>query len=255
LGVLDNILSAKRDQIDKLRSTRLPVPPLPRPFSLKREAGPLKLIAEIKRRSPSAGPLSTALSIGERAQAYEAAGASMVSVLCDSAHFDGSFEHLSQARAACSLPLLCKDFILDESQLDAARAYGANAVLLIVRCLSPRRVTQLVHSARLLSLEPLVEVATEAEATIAVDSGAQLIGVNARDLDTLEIDSARAARVLEALPSSVTCVHLSGLATAADVAKVAASKADAALIGEALMRLDDPAPLLREMGAAAAHRA
>jgi indole-3-glycerol phosphate synthase len=150
------------------------------------------LISEIKRRSPSAGALSTRLSVAERAAAYERAGASMLSILCDSHFFDGSYEHLREARAATRLPLLCKEFVVDEVQLDVARAFGADAVLLIVRCLSAERTVELVRAARERELVPFVEVATEDELGIALSAGADLVGVNAADLDTLQMDAARA---------------------------------------------------------------
>lgn len=214
-------------------------------------AGRLSLITEIKRRSPSAGELSTVLSVAERAKAYERAGASMLSVLCDAHFFDGDYQHLLDARAVTELPLLCKEFVIDESQLDAARAFGADAVLLIVRCLTPARTAELVAGARARQLVPFVEVATEAELKVALDSGADLIGVNARDLDTLVMDAERAARVLAAIPDPVVRVHLSGLAKPEDVTRIRQSGADAALVGEALMRADDPEPLLSALAAAA----
>ncbi len=252
MSVLDRILTQKRSELAALRQAKLPSPPARRAVDLSRAAGaPLRLIAEIKRRSPSAGALSTKLSIGERAATYERAGASMASVLCDRAFFDGAFAHLAEARAACALPLLCKDFVIDEAQLDAARAYGADAVLVIVRCVAPARVRELVGAARERELEPLVEVVTEEESRVALDAGARLVGVNARDLDTLVMDAGRAARVLAALPPGIVAVHLSGLATPDDVRRVAASRADAALVGEALMRQDDPEPLLASMLASA----
>jgi indole-3-glycerol phosphate synthase len=251
-GLLAEILATKADEVAALRTRAFTAGPARRPLALAREAGaPLRLIAEIKRRSPSAGVLSSALGIGQRAEAYERAGASMVSVLCDQRYFDGAFAHLAEARAACALPLLCKEFVIDEIQLDAARSHGADAVLLIVRCLSAERVTALVRAARERELEPFVEVATDEEVDIALDAGATLIGVNARDLDTLEMDAARAARILEALPPSVVSVHLSGLGSPEAVANVAKSRAHAALIGETLMREDDPARLLEQLVAAA----
>jgi indole-3-glycerol phosphate synthase len=252
-GWLTRILAAKREQVAALGLDTLPEPPPLRPIGLRRGAGePLRLIAEIKRRSPSAGALSTALDVAERARCYELAGAALISVLTDAQFFDGSFEHLTQARrATSSAPLLCKDFVIDEVQLDLARAFGADSVLLIVRCLEPPRLAALVSAARARCLEPLVEVVTAEEAELAVAAGARLIGVNARDLDTLEIDPARARSVLEALPADAIAIHLSGLRTADDVAAVARTRADAALIGEALMRLDDPSPLLSAMIAAA----
>jgi indole-3-glycerol phosphate synthase len=248
MSLLGSILERKRAELGSLRELRLPVPPPARAVELARPAGaPLRLIAEIKRRSPSAGALSTRLSVTERARAYERAGAGALSVLTDPSFFDGSFWDLAQARDACALPLLCKDFVIDELQLDAARAFGADWVLLIVRCLPPGRLAELVAAARTRQLEPLVEVTTQGETEHALSSGATLIGVNARDLDTLAVDTARAARVLADLPESVTAVHLSGLAAPEDVARVARSRADAALIGEALMRRDDPEPLLTAM--------
>jgi indole-3-glycerol phosphate synthase len=254
-GWLARILAAKRAELDELRRAPLPEPPAARPLGLARGAHePLRLITEIKRRSPSAGALSTALGVAERAARYAAAGASMLSVLTDREFFDGSFEHLRQVREATALPILCKDFVIDEVQLDAARAWGADAALLIVRCLEPALVLQLVSAARARGLEPFVEIVTQAEAELALDAGARLIGVNARDLDTLEMDAARAQRVLDALPREVVAVHLSGLRRPEDVAEVAATRADAALVGEALMRLDDPYPLLLEMVGAARPR-
>jgi len=146
---------------------------------------------------------------------------------------------------------LCKEFVIDEVQLDAARSYGADAVLIIVRCLAPERVAPLVRAARERDLEPFVEVATEDEIPLALDAGATLVGVNARDLDTLKMDADRAGRMLVALPPAVVSVHLSGLRTPADVAAVARGTAHAALIGETLMRQDDPEPLLRSLVLAA----
>lgn len=251
-GLLADILAEKRRWLGELRVPRSSELPSLRPVRLRRPAGaPLRLITEIKRRSPSAGALSTKLGVAERAAAYERAGACMVSVLCDTPYFDGGYDHLSLARAACSLPLLCKDFIIDERQLELARAHGADAALLIVRCLSRERLIDLMRTARSLELVPFVEVATLDEAHLAVDAGAELIGVNARDLDTLAMDSTRAHQVLEALPASVTRVHLSGVKSPNDVERVTQGGADAALIGEVLMRHDDPEPLLRTLVSAA----
>ncbi len=251
-GVLDRILAQKRDDVARLKQRRLPAPPPRRELDLQRKPGEaLRLITEIKRRSPSAGALSTHLSVAERALAYERGGASMISVLCDEAFFDGGFEHLLEARSASRLPLLCKDFVIDEVQLDAARSYGADAVLLIVRCLDEKTLPALVAAAQSRELEPFVEIVDAAEASRALDAGATLIGVNARDLDTLEMDAERARTTLAALPDRVTRVHLSGLAKPEDVTAVAKGPAHAALLGEALMRLDDPSALLTSLVAAA----
>lgn len=250
-GLLARILAKKQAELPALRALKLPAPPSPREFCLRRADGPLKLITEIKFRSPSAGALSTVLSVTERARAYQRAGASMISVLCDASFFDGAFSHLAEARAACELPLLCKEFVIDESQLDAAVAYGADAVLLIARCLSEERLHELTRAARARKLEPFVEVVSSEESKLAVAVGATLIGVNARDLDTLVMDAARAARLLAELPESVTRVHLSGIARPEDVQRVKSSPADAALLGEALMREAQPEARLRELVAAA----
>lgn len=251
-GVLAAILARKAEEILALRKRSFPPGPEPRPLGLRRAPGePLRLITEIKRCSPSAGPLSTVLGVAERAAAYERAGASMLSVLADETFFDGSLEHLALARAATKLPILCKEFVLDEVQLDAARSFGADAVLLIVRILSPERLSSLMRAARERGLTPFVEVIDEAEARIALEAGATLIGVNARDLDTLKMDPVRAARTLSGLPDGVTAVHLSGLGSPAAVADVARGLADAALVGEVLMREDDPRPLLEKLVAAA----
>jgi indole-3-glycerol phosphate synthase len=246
-------LAQKHSELASLRGRALPAPPERRPVTLDRNSngGSLSLITEIKRRAPSAGALSTVLSVNERAAAYERAGASMLSVLCDARFFDGEYAHLEQARAATTLPILAKEFVIDECQLDAARAFGADAVLIIVRCLAPARVAPLVAAARARELVPFVEVATEDEVTLALDAGATLIGVNARDLDTLEMDPARAARVLARIPSQIARAHLSGLSKPEDVQRIKDSGADAALVGEALMRADDPEPLLRSLAAAA----
>lgn len=250
-GVLARILAKKAEEVVALRQAKLPAGPGPRPFSLRRAHQQIKLISEIKFRSPSAGPLSTALSASERARAYERGGASMISVLCDESFFDGSFTHLATVRQACSLPLLCKEFVIDEVQLDAAVAYGADAVLIIVRCVAPDRLPVLVREARARKLEPFVEVVNEGESRLALDAGSTLVGVNTRDLDTLEMDAERGPRLLAAMPAEVTRVHLSGIRTPEDVTRVAASAADSALIGETLMRQADPEPLLRSLVTAA----
>jgi indole-3-glycerol phosphate synthase len=232
-------------------------PRLDVPSALRRSPGaPLRLIAEVKLRSPSAGALSRALSPDARAVAYAEAGASMVSVLCDQTFFDGSWEHLRLARRAldarfAQVPLLAKEFVIDECQIRRARDCGADAVLLIARIVAPQRLSELARAAREAQIEPLIEVVDEAELEAARAAEARVVGVNARDLDTLAMDTARAARVLRAIAPDVVAVHLSGLREPADVAAVAAGRPDAALIGEALMREDDPRDRLRALVAAA----
>ncbi|HSY24261.1 MAG TPA: indole-3-glycerol-phosphate synthase [Polyangiaceae bacterium] len=223
------------------------------PSRLRRPAGaPLRLITEIKLRSPSAGPLSRALSPAERALVYAEASAAMISVLCDRPYFDGGWEHVEQVRASLdaarhAVPVLAKEFVLDERQIDEAKDRGADAVLLIVRIVSPERLTALVAHAFASGIEPLVEVAGDDELVFALATPARVIGVNARDLDTLAMDAVRAARILGAIPPDRVALHLSGIREPADAARVAATRADGALIGETLMRQDDPRPKLRAL--------
>jgi indole-3-glycerol phosphate synthase len=216
----------------------------------------MRLITEVKLRSPSAGSLSHALTPDARALAYAQCGAAMVSVLCDTPFFEGSWDHLAAARARLDsagsrVPLLAKEFIVDPRQIYKARDCGADAVLLIARIVEPEVLSLLVSSARAEGLEPLVEVVDEAELTVALAAGARVVGVNARDLDSLRMDPARAARVLSAVPTDVIAVHFSGLRTPLDIAAVAQGRPDAALVGEALMQQDDPRALLEAMVAAA----
>lgn len=260
MHVLDEILAAKNEEVALLAKTRPDVDAYAIAIArrniverlLRRRGEPLRLITENKRRSPSAGPLSTVLSVAERAVAYARGGASMISVLCDARFFGGSFAHLVEARRALDeakldVPLLAKEFIIDARQLEEAAASGADSALLIARIVAPELLRELTAKARDLGLEPLVEVVTDDELCAAIDADAKVIGVNARDLDTLVMDPARAARVLAAIPDDRVAVHLSGLKGPDDVRAVAASDVDAALIGEALMREDDPSALLRAM--------
>lgn len=262
-GVLASILEAKAREIEALRQspTRARVPGGGRKnaaASLRRAPGqPLRLIAENKRRSPSAGALSTELSTAERVVRYAEAGAAMVSVLCDGPFFDGSWDHVAVARRALqeaghAIPVLAKEFVLDERQLAEAAACGADAALLIARLVDRPRLRELVACAEDLGLEALVEVVTEDELDAALCAGATIVGVNARDLDTLEMNPERAARVLAAIPERCVAVHLSGVKGAEDVRRLAATRAHAALVGEALMRAADPRPLLASMTKAAA---
>ncbi len=227
---------------------------------------PLRLCCEHKRRSPSGGAFDTTLSVGARAAAYARAGAKLVSVLTDGPYFGGAWEDVTAARDAlaavarespCESPalVLAKEFVIDPVQVRAARRYGADAVLVIVRIVDDISLASLVETARAEGLSALVEVTSEDELERALESGARTVGVNARDLDTLTLDPARAARVLARIPSDVRAVHLSGLKAEADIVEVAEGRADAALVGERLMRERDPSALLtRFVQAASAAR-
>ena len=260
-GLLDRIVATKRAEIAGMtaaegKPTRAPCDVL----AALRKPDALALIAEVKFRSPSAGPLSRALDAGERAVVYARGGAAMVSVLCDGAFFDGSWDDLARARAAldeagfAAVPLLAKEFVIDPVQLDRARAAGADAALLIARILPGAALGRLAEECRARGLEPFVEVIDEAELARALDAGSRVVGVNARDLDTLAMDAASAARVVERIPKACVAVHLSGLRDEASIAAAAKTRADAALVGEALMRADHPGDLLKRMHSAALRR-
>jgi len=247
-GVLDRILASKREEVEALRRENFPSPsrePLDVIAALRRQ-GELALIAEVKRKSPSAGVLSTVLGPGERAAAYAKAGAAMVSELCDRPFFDGSYEHVTEARAV-GLPLLAKEFVIDPVQIAKARAVGADAVLVIVRILPGDSLGTIMDACRAHRVEAFVEVASEEELARAQSVGARVVGVNTRDLDTLAMDADRARRVLDRISPDCIAVHLSGLRTPQDVAAIAKGRADAALVGEALMREDEPGDLLKRM--------
>jgi len=265
-GVLDRIVAGKRAEVAAMLAAPKEAPRRrPRGGLLEAIArprahppAPLRLFTEIKMRSPSAGELSRALAPAERALVYARGGAAMISVLTDGPFFGGSFADLAACREALDAALgearpylLCKEFVLHEIQLDRALDAGADAALLIVRCLPRGELPGLVRAAEARGLVPLVEVTTEEELAKAREAGARMVGVNARDLSTLEMDAARAARVLSQIDAGVVAVHLSGLKRAEDVAEVARSRADAALVGEALMRQDEPAALLAAMARAA----
>ncbi len=255
--VLDEILATKRAEVALLSRSRARAKTTYARRDIverlsRRRGEPLRLITENKRRSPSSGALSIVLSVAERVIAYGRNGASVISVLCDAKFFGGSFAHLAAARTALDeakldVPLLAKEFIVDGRQLEEAAACGADSALLIARIVSAEQLRELTSHARALGLEPLVEIVTEDELSAALEADAKVIGVNARDLDTLAMDPARAARVLAAIPDDRVAVHLSGLKGPDDVRAVAGTDVDGALIGEALMREDDPSALLRAL--------
>ena len=211
MSFLERIVTARRKFVDELDDSAdawdaaARRQPEPRDFRGALTAGGMSLIAEIKRRSPSAGPLSTVLGIGDRARAYERGGAHMISVLCDAAFFDGSPEHLIQARAATSLPLLFKDFVVDEVQLDVARGYGADAVLLIARCLEPSRFRALARGARERDLLPTPVFEAIADAVDHLGPRPRMSDLAPRRiLEAIAHDKkARAGRVPFILPTAI----------------------------------------------------
>ncbi len=205
----------------------------------------IAVIAEFKRRSPSAGTLRETPDLHELVTAYERGGASALSVLTEGRHFDGSLEDLQAARAACGLPVLRKDFILDEYQLYEARVAGADAVLLIVAALARERLRALHERAGTLGLDVLVEVHDREELAVALALEAELIGINNRDLRDFSVDVERTERLMGEIPAGVTVVSESGIARPEQLSRLEDAGVAAVLVGETLMRSADPEAALR----------
>ena len=221
--------------------------PPPRPF-LGVPLGPtVGIVAEIKRRSPSQGAIRPDLDPVAHARAYARGGAAAISVLTDEAHFGGSLDDLSQVAAAVSLPVLRKDFILDEMQILEARAAGASAVLLIVRVLTPERLLALAAAATSQGLGTLVEVHTLAELDAALAVKPTAVGVNARDLATFTVDLRGAEEVVARVPRDVPVIAESGIEGRGDVERVAAAGADFVLVGTSVARRSDPETAVRAL--------
>jgi indole-3-glycerol phosphate synthase len=256
-AVADARLAAeRRAELLPLPAVRAVAAAAPPPRSLRDAArrgphGP-RLIAEVKRRSPSRGDLRPDLDPAALAGAYAAGGAAAVSVLTEPRHFAGSPEDLRSVRGAVDLPVLRKDFVTTPYQVWESRAWGADAVLLIVAALDPATLRALLDEATGAGLDALVEVHTAAEASAAATAGAMLVGVNARDLTTLTIDPGRFAAVRDALPGGAVLVAESGIRDRAGVEAAAAAGADAVLVGESLVTADDPAAAVAELLAARA---
>lgn len=206
-----------------------------------------RIIAECKRRSPSRGILRADYVPARHAAAYAAAGAAAISVLTEPTFFDGAPAHLSAVRAAIDLPILRKDFIVSEYQLLEAAVLGADAVLLIVGALTPSELRALLRAAAAMTLATLVEVHDLAELQAALDAGAEIVGVNSRNLRTLEVNISVLDRVAETLPREVTAVAESGIRQAADIRRLGAAGYHAFLVGERLIAQADPGAALREL--------
>lgn len=218
-----------------------------RPFSEALIDEGISLIAEMKRASPSKGPIRPDATVADVVSAYQRAGARAVSVLTEPEWFKGSLDDLAAARAACDLPLLRKDFVVDEYQLLEARAAGADAVLLIVAALEGRRLAELIGAASDLGMDSLVEVHDEEEVETAVEAGAEVIGINNRDLHSLEVDLDTTFRLLSDVPAGTVVVAESGISRREDVERLETAGVDAILVGEALMTADDPVKAVREL--------
>ena len=253
LTILDQIIVRKRAEllaersltpIEKLEGAERPER---RNFREALEMHRPAVIAEIKKASPSAGVISEEFGPAAIAQGYEAGGAAALSVLTDKQFFQGSLEHLEQARAATHLPVLRKDFTLDRYHLLQALASGADAILLIVAALSDYDLTDLLAQAHKLELDALVEVHNEEELERALAAGAEIIGVNNRNLKTLEVSLETSFRLAELMPDDVLRVSESGIGTSADVQKLLAAGYQAFLVGESLMKQAEPGGALAEL--------
>jgi len=216
---------------------------------LRGEGEALRIIAEVKRRSPSAGELAGELDPATLAAAYERGGAAAISVLTDTPHFGGSEADLSAVRGAVDLPVLRKDFTVSALDVCDARIMGASAVLLIVAALSREELRSFLEVADALGLTSLVEVHDQRELELALDLGALVIGVNQRDLATFEIDDQLAASIAVSIPSDVVAVAESGIRDAAAAQRIARLGYDAVLVGEAFVRSDDPASAVASFAA------
>ncbi len=251
---LDPILERRRESVAASRARRpiealrdsLAAAPAMRDFRAAIAAPGLSIVAEIKRRSPSEGALRPDADAAATARRYHAAGARALSVLTEPHHFGGAAEDLVAARAAVPLPALRKDFIVDPYQIAESRMLGADAILLIVAALGAR-TEEFLDQATAVGLHVLVEVHNEDELRVALDAGAEIIGINNRNLTDLSVDLATAERLLPLVPQGVLTIAESGVDTAAGAMRMRRAGADALLVGTALMRAADPGAKLREL--------
>lgn len=230
---------------EDLMEQRIAAAEPPRGFAAQLKGPATTLIAEIKRATPSKGTLKADLNAGQLAAAYAAGGASAISVLTEPESFLGSLEDLDAARGA-ALPVLRKDFIVDPFQVLESRATQADAVLLIAR-ITGDRLASLVALTESLGMDALVEIFDEADLKAALDAGANLIGINHRDLETFEVDPERTEQLAPSIPETATVVALSGVSSRAEVVALGAAGAHSVLVGEALVTADDPAKKLEEL--------
>lgn len=254
--ILDKIVATKRQEIAatyaltslaqmESRCSAAPAPldfiaPLSRP-------GSIRLIAEVKKASPSKGLIRADFEPVLIAQQYQAAGASCLSVLTDEPYFQGSLEYLAQIRQAVQLPLLRKDFILDPIQIAEARSVGADAVLLIAECLTPNELRRLYDYAHSLGMSALIELYDECHLESVLNTGAKLIGVNNRDLRTFEVDLMHVVRIREKIPADRLVVAESGIYHAAEAKMLYEHGIMAMLVGESLMRQPDVIQATRKL--------
>ncbi len=207
----------------------------------------VKVVAEVKRSSPSRGVIKRDLDLEKQVAAYEAGGAAAISVLTEPARFGGSNEDLVRARVAVAIPLLKKDFHVETVQILEARSLGASAALVIARAVPPSRLGELMSAGNDAGIEILVEVRDERELDLALTFGARLIGVNNRNLETLEIDPGTSLRLLPLIPRDVIAIAESGVRSVADIERLAGAGADAVLVGTELTASSDPEAAVRSL--------
>ncbi len=255
MGILEQLISAAGQGVDE-RRRKVPLEELEkglqtrdrdRPFREALTRPGMSLICEFKRRSPSAGDIAPGTDLSTQVQAYEQGGAAALSVLTDQAHFGGELADLATARASCGLPILRKDFIVDRYQLVESATGGADAVLLIVAVLDDERLGAFQAEAWELDLDCVVEVHSEEELDRALAIDAEVIGINNRNLDTGVVDVATTYELIRDVPAGKTVVSESGISTRDELVELERVGVDAALIGESLMRSDDPAAKVSEL--------
>ena len=257
MTILDEILAHKREELTAARAARAPDELAERARNVAEptrgfrralvEAPRPRIVAEIKRRSPSRGEIREDFDPGACAKAYADGGAAALSVLTDAHYFGGRLEYLELARRSASLPVLRKDFVIDPYQIDEARLAGADAVLLIVAALEPGELVALRDRAVEHGLDALVEVKDEAELEVALGAGADLVGINNRDLRSFEVDLGVTERLAPGIPEGVVVVAESGIFTPEDLTRLEAAGSHAFLVGESLMREADIGRALREL--------
>ncbi|MEV0670247.1 indole-3-glycerol phosphate synthase TrpC [Mycobacterium sp. NPDC050441] len=259
--VLDSIIEgvradvAAREAVISLADIKARAQDAPAPLNVMaalREPG-IAVIAEVKRASPSRGELANIADPAQLAKAYESGGARVISVLTEQRRFNGSLDDLDAVRAAVSIPVLRKDFIVKPYQIHEARAHGADLLLLIVAALEQPVLESLLERTESLGMTALVEVHTEEEADRALQAGAKVIGVNARDLKTLDVDRDCFSRIAPGLPSNVIRVAESGIRGTADLLAYAGAGADAVLVGEGLVTSGDPRSAVADLVTAGTH--
>lgn len=257
MSVLDTIIARKRRELaedqailpwlDLAPLAENAPPPLDAQKALRRSDGAIAAISEIKRASPSAGWIRPDVEPEWVAERYVACGASAISVLTDEVFFGGHNSFLPRVRKVANVPLLRKDFVIDEYQIYHARSLGADFILLIVAALAPDVLSRLMATSAKLGMAALVEVHDAEEMSIAVDVGATLIGVNHRNLKTMKVDLSLGEQLIPQMPRDAIAVAESGIASHADVARMQALGFHAVLVGESLMRQPDPGVALREL--------